>query len=148
MSYRPYNLIIAAASASSTGVSYSLINASGSPMAAYLPVTLDSSGDIKPIDVSVESDALRIIGITIQSILNATAGSVMNLGRIENVTGFNLGDVLYVSKTGGLTTTLPEIGVGGFVASDFVIKIAKISKNQTNPSNKDMIVQIQLIGQL
>jgi len=153
MSYRPYNVLVQqavdAASASGTAVSYTLTNGSGGPVSALTPVSLNASGTFKIIDVSVELDALRAVGITSESILNATDGSVFGFGRMTNVTTlFALGDVLYVSKIGTLTTTLPSIGVDGFLAGDFVIKIGKIAKNQQNPSNKDLIVQVELIGQL
>jgi len=154
MSYRPYNILIsqaveASAAASSSALSYPLTNGSGGPISALTPVTLNSDGDFKSIDVSVELDALRTVGVTSESVLNATEGPVVGFGRMANViTSFVHGDVLYVSKTGTLTTTLPDIGVGGFEAGDFVIKIGKISKNQTNPVNKDLIVQVELVGQL
>lgn len=154
MSYRPYNTIItqaveASAAANSAALSYPLINGSGAPIDVLTPVALNASGEFKLINVAVELDALRAIGITSESVLNATEGLVVGFGRITDVTtSFVFGDVLYVSKTGTLTTTLPSIGVGGFIAGDFVIKIGKISKNQTNPVNKDLIVQVELIGQL
>lgn len=153
MTYRPYSVLIAqtadAASGASTAITYPLINGSGAPIAALIPVTLNNDGDFKTINVSVEADALKVVGITAESVLNNTEGPVVGFGRITDVTTpFVFGDVLYVSKTGNLTTTLPDIGVGGFASGDFVIKIGKIAKNQTNPTNKDLIVQIELIGQL
>ena len=148
MSYRPYNIIISQAQAGSTAVTFTLTNASGAPVADFVPVSLNASGDFKTIDVSVEADALKFIGVTGEPILNASPGPVVNFGKIENITGFNFGDVLYVSKIGTLTTTVPDIGVGGFLSGDFVIRVGKVSKNQTNPSLKDLIVQFELVGQL
>lgn len=147
MSYRPYNAIIAAAS-NSTATVYPLTNGSGSPIPGLTPVTLNAAGDLDTIDVSNEADALRTVGVTNASILNASSGDVTALGKISNVVGFALDDIIYVSKTGTLTATVPDIGVGDFVSGDFVIQIGKIAKNQTNPSNMDLLVQIQVIGQL
>jgi len=105
---------------------------------------------MKSINVSVEFDALNTVGILKAQTLNNTIGNVLRLGRIQNVDalGFNVRDVIYVSKTGGLTSTPPAVGVGGFVTGDFVIRVGHITKNQTNPVNKDFLVAVSIIGQL
>jgi hypothetical protein len=153
MTFRPYDVLILqaaeAASARSTAIVYPLTNGSGAPVDALIPVTLNDDGNFKILDVSVESDALNAIGITAESILNNTEGPVVGFGRMVDITTpFAFKDVIYVSKSGNLTNVQPDIDVGGFVSGDFVIKIGKIAKNQTNPSNKDLIVQVELIGQL
>jgi hypothetical protein len=101
------------------------------------------------IDVAVESSALAVVGITKISVPNATAGSMVTSGRLENISGgFGFGEVIYVSKTGGLTSTKPEDGVGGFVIGDMVIKLGVTTKNQATPANKDLIIQVQIMGVL
>lgn len=105
---------------------------------------------MKSIDVSVEFDSLNVVGILKNQTLNNTIGNVLRLGRIQNVDtlGFNFRDIVYVSKTGGLTNIAPEVGVNGFVPGDFAIRVGHITKNQTNPVNKDFLVAISIIGQL
>lgn len=126
-----------------------LDNNSGSTIAAFTPVRADTNGDMDVVDVSVEAESLAIVGITKTSVPDATTGAMVTNGRLENVTGtFVFGDVIYVSKTGGLTSTKPDIGVDGFLAGDWVIKLGVVTKSQINPLNKDLIIQIQLMGQL
>ena len=89
------------------------------------------------------------LGLSMSTILSSSQGSVVLSGLVKNVsTGLSVGDILYVAKTGGITTTAPDIGVSGFVAGDFVIKVGQITKNSSNPSNKDLLVAWQLVGQL
>ena len=124
-----------------------LENNTGSTIATFIPVRANLSGDMDLIDVAVESSALAVVGITKVSIPNATAGSMVTSGRLENISGgFAFGEVIYVSKTGGLTSTKPADGVGGFVVGDMVIKLGVTTKNQTVPTNKDLIIQVQIMG--
>ena len=48
----------------------------------------------------------------------------------------------------GLTTSIPEIGVAGFLSGDFVVKVGRITKNSDVPANKDFKVEVHIIGQL
>lgn len=126
-----------------------LENNTGSTIPAFQPVRANTAGDMDYIDVSVEAQSLAIVGVTKTTVPDTTAGSLVTSGRLENVTGsFTFGDVLYVSKTGLLTSTKPDIGVDGFLAGDWVIKLGVVTKNQTNPILKDVILQVQLMGQL
>ena len=105
---------------------------------------------MKGIDVSSEADCLNATGVLQNTTLNNTVGNVTRFGKIENVNalGFNFRDTVWVSKTGTLTNIPPSIGVNGFQVGDFVIRVGQISKNQTNPTNKDLLVFVSLIGQL
>jgi hypothetical protein len=124
-------------------------NVSGSTIAALIPVRQDSNGDIFTIDPSNESQVNSIVGITKQSIPNNVEALVVLSGLIKNITtSFSIGDVIFLSKTGTLTSTAPDIGVGGFVEGDFVVRLGKITKNSDNPSAKDLLVSIQVIGGL
>jgi hypothetical protein len=126
-----------------------LENNLGSTIAAFTPIRADSNGDMADIDVSVEASSLAIVGITKTSVPNGTAGSMVTSGRLENISGgFAFGDVIFVSKTGGLTNVKPDVGVNGFVVGDWVLKLGVITKNQSNPSLTDLIIQIQLMGSL
>jgi hypothetical protein len=150
MSYRPYAAIIAEANAGSGAVRYTLTNGSGSPIGQYVPVSVNSNGEFKACSPSNESDSIRFVGLTEASSLNTQDADVMGIGRLVNINslGFDLGDLIYVSKSGGLTNEPPEIDENGFEAGDFVLYVGKIVKNQTNPSEKDLLVSAKLIGQL
>jgi len=150
MTYRPYNIIIQEAQATAGAVRYTLTNSSGSPIPSLRPVSSSASGEIKPCLPNNETDSLSIIGVTEESILNATEGSVMALGRILNVSslGFSLNDNIYVNKIGQLSNIIPDIDVDSFVETDFVIYIGKIIKNQSNPLEQDLLVNPKLLGQL
>jgi hypothetical protein len=140
-----------AAWASPIAVSQEILleNNSGSSIPSFTPVRSDSNGDMDVIDVSVEAESLAIVGLTKTSVPDATTGAMVTSGRLENVTGsFVFGNVIYVSKTGGLTGNPPTVGVDGFLAGDWVIKLGVVTKNQSNPILKDLVVQVQLMGQL
>jgi len=119
----------------------SLINAT--------PVSTNTSGNLVTVDVSSEDLATSFLGLTTSTILSSSQGQVILSGLVKNIsTALGVGDILYVSKTGSLTTTAPDIGVNGFASGDFVIRVGQITKNATNPSNKDLLVAWQLMGQL
>jgi hypothetical protein len=150
MTYRPYNVLISQAQASGvSSIEYTLENTSGNPISSLVPVTTSSSGGFKAIDVTNETDALNIVGVTKENILNASNGQIVATGRILNVSlPFPLNSTVWVAKDGTLIDEVPEIDVNGFEELDFVIRVGKIVKNQTNPLEKDLIVKMELIGQL
>jgi hypothetical protein len=149
MSYRPYEAIINQTLSQTSKVFSDMQNDSGSTISALQPVCSDSSGKIKAIDVTVDSDALKVIGLAIDAIPNGSSGSVIHGGRILNVsTSFAQGDYLYVAKDGTLTNSLPSDGVAGFGFGDFVIRVGIVVRNNTTPSNKDIIVNLQIVGRL
>lgn len=125
-------------------------NSSGSTIDKLTPVRIDSFGNMATINVSTESEALSIAGLLDADAADGASANIATSGRIMNVTvaGAGFGDTLYVSKTGGITNVKPDIGVGSFVAGDFVIRVGMVAKNAENPSNKDVIVMIQIVGQL
>lgn len=123
-------------------------NSTGSTIAILTPVR-SSAGAIDLIDPSNEVHIKKILGVTRTAILHANAGPVVLQGLIENIsTGFAVDDPIYMSKTGTLTNVVPDIGVASFVAGDFVVKLGQITRNSDNPSNKDLNVDIEIIGQL
>jgi hypothetical protein len=149
MSYRPYAAIIAEASSSASGIKFDLKNDSGSAISALQPVSTDVFGKAKAVDVSVESDALKVVGIAGSSIPNGSYGSIYSHGKVENITtSYDFGDYIYVSKTGGLTNILPSEGVDGFVSGDFIIRVGIIVRNRVTPSQKDLVINIGIIGQV
>jgi hypothetical protein len=113
------------------------------------PVYINTSGQIQVPNVSSESQSLAIIGLVQSNVAVSGSGKIITSGLLTNVTGsFSVGDALFVSKTGVLTNVKPSIGVGGFVAFDWVVKVGVVVKNQTNPSLKDIVVNVQVMGQL
>lgn len=143
MSYKPYNTLKA------SGLEVKFQNGAGSPLPKGTPVRKNSLGSIAFIDVSVEAEVLGLVGVTNAVIADTAIGSVITAGRIENVTiTATFGDPVYIAKDGSLTNLKPEIGVGGFLAGDFVVRIATVSRNETNPLQKDLVLEIMLVGQL
>lgn len=143
MTYRPYDQITA------VGLSDQRQNVSGTQMAKGTPVRMTLAGDMDYIDVSNEAHAFAVSGVTNTVVPNLSTGPVLTSGRLVNLTtSFAFGDPVYVSKTGGLTNVKPSLGVDGFVAGDFIIAIGVIGKNADNPANKDLILNIGLVGQI
>ena len=149
ITYRPYSAIISAAQAANSNLSSTITNLSGSTIPILTPVSIDSDGYLTTIDVSDEETSISLAGVTKEEIANNSSGSVALAGRIENITTpFAHGDYLYVSKTGELTNIVPELGSNGFVAGDSVIRVGIIVRNSTTPSQKDLLVKMQLVGKV
>lgn len=92
---------------------------------------------------------MNVAGVASESIANGSSGAFITTGKVTNITtSASFGDVVYVSKTGILTNTKPSIGAGGFIAGDFVVSVGVIAKNADNPSSKDLVVIIDVVGQL
>ena len=133
----------------SKAVAMEITNNTGSTLLKFTPVYIASDGEYKRINVSIEAQALGCVGVVSEDIANGGQGKLAYNGTIENVTtAADFGDVLYVDKTGGITNVRPSIGLGGFVEEDFVVRIGIIAKNPDNPANKDLILNVQVIGQL
>lgn len=143
MSYRPYG------SLTSSGISDSRTNVSGITMPKGIPVRITNTGDINFINVSIEAQALAIFGITSTDISNLSSGSIITSGKVTDIaTSASFGDLMYINKSGYLTNIKPSIGVEGFVSGDFVVSVGVIAKNDSNPSAKDLVILIDVIGQL
>lgn len=131
------------------GISSTIENNTGSTIIKATPVRLNSFGDVETIDVAVEDEALAVIGITSEDIGDGASGTIVTAGKVVDITTTaTFDDLMYVSKSGTLTNVKPDIGVSGFVAGDFVVAVGVIAKNESNPVNKDLIVNVQIIGQL
>lgn len=124
-------------------------NATGGTIIKATPVRITSSGTLALINPSAETEIDGLAGLVKNNVTDGNAVDVISAGTIENITTLaNVGDTVYMSKAGGLTNTKPSIGVGGFVAGDWIIRLGVIAKNQTNPLLKDIVVNIQFVGQL
>jgi hypothetical protein len=148
MSYNP-NFAGSSSAAASQAINTTELNNTGSSITKLTPVRINSSGNIALIDVAVESEALAIAGLTDSDITNSSSGNIVNSGKIKNITTTAVfGDILFLSKTGDITNIKPSIGVGGFLAGDFVVKLGIVAKNADVPTDKDLIVHISIVGQL
>lgn len=143
MTYRPYNALTA------SGLSDIRTNNSGVSINKGVPVRINAAGELDFINVSVEAQALSVAGIAGQTIPNSTSGTFLSSGKVEDITTTaNFGDTMYISKTGELTNTKPSVGIDGFIAGDFVVSVGVIAKNEGNPLLKDLIINIDVQGQL
>jgi hypothetical protein len=134
------------------GTSYeqyiTLINGNANALPALMPVYSDTSGDANVINVSTDS-ALAIVGLTKTSITAGARGKIITSGKLTDIgSSWGFGSVLFVSKTGGITSNKPDVGIEGFTNGDYVIKLGVVTKNAENPSLRDLILNIQIIGQL
>lgn len=126
-----------------------VLNGSGSTLSALMPLSVNSSGQVIPLDVSDELKVKRFLGINLSSVTTGSEAAIVTSGRIVDVaTSLTLGEVVYVSKAGGLTNVTPDLGVGSFVEGDFVVIAGRISQNPDNVLKKDFIVAVSIVGQL
>lgn len=146
MTYRPYSQISSSVDLST--IKTSLLNTSGLTILKHIPVRVNSSGDIMPVDVALEADIFSLVGISSNMISTGNYGDVVTQGRVEDIDGFDFGEYVYISKTGGLTNILPDEGSYGFVSGDWVVKVGVITKNPSDPILKDLIINMQIVGQL
>ncbi len=124
-------------------------NGSGSTLAKATLVSVNASSQLIPTVVTSEAIVQSIVGMTNISIPNAASGSIIDNGRLENITTvFAVGDAVYLGKTGLLINVKPEIGVATFAEGDFVIFVGVVVKNEFNVSLKDLKLMISVIGQL
>lgn len=116
------------------------------------PVSVDTSSNIAPTDVSDETSVMRFLGITGEAIPSAASGQVFSNGRASSLasqlTGFAYGDPVYIGKSGTLTNIKPDVGVNSFVTGDWVVFLGVVVKNEFDPSEKDIQLLIEVIGQL
>lgn len=148
MTYSPL-FFFAQSKGSSRQTSTNYQNASGFTINKSTPVSLNSSGQLVVIDVTSQASVQAMVGLAGIDIPNAATGAVIDNGRLEDVTTSSaVRDILYVSKTGGLTNVKPEIGVGGFVSGDFVVLVGVVIANEFNGSLKDIKLMINVIGRL
>lgn len=143
MTYRP------SAASNASSLSDTRVNNTGSTILKGTPVRLNVMGELDFVNVGLENEALGIAGLASVDIPNGANGFITLSGKITNITTTAvLGDLVWIAKSGGLTNLKPTIGIDGFVAGDFVIIVGVIGKNQDNPANKDLIINLAIVGQL
>lgn len=147
MSYSP-NFRGASAKASRALLT-SYQNGSGGLLTQGQPVSVNATGQIVAVDVTDDTSVAGIIGVCAQDIPNAASGTVMDAGRLENITtAFNIGDPIYINTDGSLISIRPDVGIGSFVQGDFAVFVGVIVKNEFNPTQKDLKLYMTVVGQL
>ena len=145
----PINITQAVQAAASGYLGDTQMNQSGVDILHITPVRMSPAGSITIIDASIENHAFGTIGVTVGDILNGHSGIVVYMGRVADIsTSAGYGSALFVSKTGGLTSTKPSNGIGGFNSGDWVIRIGTVIPSILTPGQKDLLVNVQLVGQL
>ena len=145
----PINVIQAIEATTPDNISTLLDNYSGNTIPIKTVVSADSNGNIIPVDVSDESVALSIVGITINTIDDESSGRIVTHGLVRNIdTLAPNGSAMYIAKNGSLTHIKPTLDSNGFTTGDFVIRVGVLVKDINTPSQKNMIVNPQIIGQL
>jgi len=143
MTYRPYSAFV------SPSLDYIRTNTTGVTINKGTPIRMNASGDPDFIDPSIESQVIAIAAVAQDSVANGVQGVFVTSGKVQNLSvSFLHGDSIWLSKTGGLTDIKPSEGVNGFVSGDFVVMLGVIAKNEANPSLKDLILHIDIMGQL
>lgn len=152
MSYSPYflNKNSSGTVLGSRGTITNFQNGSGATLAKATLVAVNASSQLVPVTVTNEATVQNIVGMTGMSIPNAAIGSVVDNGRLEEVsTSYTLGTAVYLGKDGSLTDTKPDYGgVAGWAEGDFIIFIGVVVQNEFNSSLKDIKLMISVIGQL
>jgi len=140
-----------ASTAPALGTATVFTNTTGSTLAIATPVSANASGQLSLTNVAIESTIEGSIGLVDQIITNGSSGLVMASGRVLNIPslGFSVGDALWVGLTPGtLTNVKPDLTVSGWNAGYYVIFVGVVVKNILNPSNQDIQVSMEIIGQL
>ena len=123
-------------------------NTTGVSLARLTPVKLNTSGVISEINVSLD-DTISVAGVITEQIFNGSVGFMASTGTIKDINvSFDLGDTVYVSKTGLLTNIKPSTDVNGFAAGDYIIRVGVIGKNESNSSKIDLHLSMDVVGQL
>ena len=126
------------------------LNSTGVTIPGMSIVWQDTSGNMHPFtSPSVEVQISNVLGLLLDDAPTGTQSTVYSSGYITNITTFfSLGNTIYLSKAGGMTSLAPDIGNGGFAVGDFVLRIGIITKNAVNSLNLDFNLDVKLIGQL
>lgn len=150
MSYSPTSFNPATATAASAASGYQ--NGIGSAIALATPVSTSNGGLLLLTDVTSEASAEGWLGLASMTIPSTAFGQVASDGRIQNIPsglGFSVGDPIWVGNTPGtLTNVRPNTGTAGWETGYYVLFVGVVVKNEFNPSNQDIQLSRQIIGQL
>jgi len=148
MTYSP-NFRGASAKASSRQTQTGYQNGTVSTLTKGTPVTINGSSQMILVDVTSESSVDAIVGLTSVDTPSAANGTVVDCGRLENITtSFNVRDILYIDKSGALTNIQPTVGVNSFVHGDYVVLVGVVVENEFDNTKKDIKLMLSVVGQL
>ncbi len=152
MAYNPTIGIAATPKISGRQTQTGFQNGTGSSMTVATVVATNTSGQLILADVTNESTIEAMVGlVSVATIPSAANGNVVSDGRLENIPslGFSVGDVLWLGTTPGtLTNVKPDLAQPGWASGDYVVFIGVVVQNEFNPSNQDIQLCRQIIGQL
>ena len=124
-------------------------NGTGATLTQSTPVSVNTSGQMIPVDITSDASVAGLIGLVQQDTPTTAVGLVTDSGRLENITtSFSVGDAVYINFDGTLTNVRPDITVSGWVSGMYMVFIGVIVSNQFNPSLKDIKIYLDVIGQL
>lgn len=127
-------------------------NGTGSTTLIGTPVSQGLGANFVLLDVTNEATVEAFLGLSAAAIPASTTGQVASDGRVQNIDssfGLTIGDPVYAGLTpGSLTTTKPDLTAPGWSAGMFVLFIGVVVQNQFNPSNQDIQIFKQIVGQL
>lgn len=133
----------------SRALSTGYANGESFTLAQAQPVAINGSGQMVHVDITSDASVAGILGVCAASTPTTANGEVYDCGRLETITtSFSIGDAVYINTDGTLINTRPSLGVGGFTVGMYVISIGVIVQNQFNPSNKDLKIYLNVLGQL
>ena len=125
------------------------INGTIGTLSAGTIVSVDSAGQILPVDITQDVSVDAIVGVVMIDSLTGASTQVIDVGRILNfTTAYIVGTALFIDPTGALTDVKPADGVGGFHVGMNCIFVGVIVQNESNPSLKDLKVLINKVGKL
>ena len=151
MSYSP-TFFGSTAKGPSSGTASGYQNGTLSTISAASAVSTNTSGQMILTDVTNEATIETWLGLTSASTPSAATGMVASDGRLQSIPlglGFSVGDPIWVGTTpGSLTNVKPSIGVPGWSAGYYVLFVGVVVQNEFNPSDQDIQICRQIIGQL
>jgi hypothetical protein len=153
MTYSPFYF-----SQQGTGSSRQLLtnyyNNTGLAIPQGSPCSTQTDGSIAPTDVTSQTSVQAFVGYAYVRIPNASSGSVISGGRLQNLTGyvFSVGDAIYISVGGSLQNIKPVDSGGNpvapFTSGDYMVFCGVIVRNETNNTQQDLQILTQVLGAL
>ena len=134
------------------GASSIFVTASATILRGY-PVTINTLGQLAVVDITNEDSSYAFCGITAVDCLIGGTASLAASGNIfyDLPAAFSLtgqwGKPIFVSHTGTLTMTKPVVGIGGFLAGDYILFVGVTTKNPSSGTT-DLILNPRVVGQL
>ena len=127
-----------------------MLNNTGSSIPAGTPVSVDVNGNIQLVDISIAANAKAFIGLTLETIANGQKGYIAVGGVLKNIGAITYASTLFVSKTGGITTTEPEIGAGSpaFANQDWALEIGTVIADPDIVGQRNLILRPAVRGRL